>query len=73
MVCNLESSGVMGFYWILMWVVVLLDSPIRRRFAIKMSVEFAVEDLGTMLAAVSDKVLMEINDLLFSWVRYLCL
>jgi hypothetical protein len=52
---------------------VLLDSPIRRRFAIKMSVEFAVEDLGTMLAAVSDKVLMEINDLLFSWVRYLCL
>jgi predicted oxidoreductase len=70
---NLEGTGAMGFYWILMWVVVLLDSPIRRRFAIKMSVEFAVEDLGTMLAAVFDKVLMEINDLLFSWVRYLCL
>jgi hypothetical protein len=45
----------MGFYWILLWVVVLLDSPIRRRFAIKMSVEFAIEDLGTMLAAVSDQ------------------
>jgi hypothetical protein len=69
--CNLDFSRVMGFYWILMRLMVLLDSPIWRRFAIELSVEFALEDMGMMLAAVSSKVLTEINYLLFSWVGYL--